>query len=341
MKTYTITLVCCFTLFANCTFGQYSSFKYQKKNHSSTDWYGQATKGARYITIGGGPALSNYFGDLTPKENFISNVLKVTRPGFSAFINYNWKAPLSFSGDLFYARIIGDDYNTSPEDGGSTRKYVRNLSFRNDLLGATVRGNYSLLTDKLEYYKRVDFNIYLSLGFSVFYSNPMAKIPNDTIFYTYAGDWVPLRPLGTEGQNNPETGVKKYSSIQVGIPVGIGMRLRLGYKTDLYLDASLTYMLSDYIDDIGEKYVDLGALESGVAKVMSDRSKEQTSSLKGETRDWDLINDYTEPYSYVSAYDGNTYNVFKGFGEDGAMRGGEANEFISLLTFKISYIISN
>jgi len=285
--------------------------------------------------------LSNYFGDLTPKENFIINTFKVTRPGFSAFINYNWKALLSFSGDLFYARIIGDDFNTLPEKGGSPRKYVRNLSFRNDLLGVTARGNFMILNDKLEYFKRLDFNIYLNAGVSFYYSNPKAKIPNDTIFSTYAGDWVPLRPLGTEGQNNPLTGVKKYSSVQVGIPVGIGMRFRLGYKTDLYLDTSLTYMLSDYIDDIGEKYVDLGALESIVAKVMSDRSKEKNSSLKDEPRDWDLINEYTEPYSYVSAYDGNTYNVLKGFGEDGAMRGGETNEFISLLSFRISYIISN
>jgi hypothetical protein len=340
VNTQTITLACCFMLFVNCSFGQYSSFKYQKKNHSSSDWYDQTTKGSRYLSIGGGPALSNYFGDLTPKENFFSNTFKVTRPGFSAFINYNWKAPLSFSGDLFYARIIGDDFNTSPEDGGSTRKYVRNLSFRNDLLGATVRGNYSLLTDKFEYYKRVDFNIYLSLGITLYYSNPMAKIPNDTA-YTNAGDWVLLRPLGTEGQNNPETGVKKYSSVQLGIPMGLGMRFRLGYRTDLYIDASLTYILSDYIDDIGEKYVDLGALDSGLARIMSDRSKEKTSSLTGEERDWDLINDYTEPYSYVSEFDGKTYHVFKGFGEDGATRGGPTHDLIGLLSFKISYIISN
>ncbi|MDZ7604817.1 MAG: hypothetical protein U5K79_04350 [Cyclobacteriaceae bacterium] len=328
-------------LFVNCSFGQYSTFKYEKKNHSSDAWYQSTTKESRYITIGGGPLVSTYVGDLTPKDKFIINALKVTRPGFSAFINYNWKAPFSFSGDLFYARIIGDDFNTSPEDGGSTRKYVRNLSFRNDLIGVTARGNFMILKDKFEYFKRLDFNIYLNAGISVYYSNPKAKIPNDSIYFTYAGDWVPLRPLGTEGQNNPLTGVKKYSSVQVGIPVGIGMRFRLGYKTDLYLDASFTYMLSDYIDDIGDKYVDLGALESGVAKVMSDRSKEKNSSQKDEPRDWDLINEYVEPYSYVSAYDGNTYNVFKGFGEDGAMRGGETNEFISSLSFRISYIISN
>jgi len=340
VNSHTIILACCFLLIVNCSFGQYSSFKYQRKNHSSEEWYQQSTKGSRYITIGGGPTLSAYFGDVTPKENFIMNTFKDIRPGFSAFFNYNWKAPISFSGDLSYSRIIGDDFNTSPEDGGSTRKYVRNLSFRNDLLGVTIRGNYSILNDKFEYFKRVNFNVYVNLGLSIYYSNPMAKIPNDTTF-SHPGDWVALRPLGTEGQNNPETGVKKYSSVQVGIPVGGGMRFRLGYRTDLYIDASLTYLLSDYIDDIGEKYVDLGALDGGLAKFMSDRSKQKTSSLKDEPRNWDLINDYTEPYSYVSAYDGETYNVFKGFGEDGATRGGPTHDLIGLLSFRISYIISN
>lgn len=327
-------------LFANCSFGQYSSFKYKRKNHSSADWYEQSTKGSHYLTIGGGPSLNAYFGDLTPKENLIVNAFKVTRPGFSAFINYNWKAPFSFSGDLFYSRIIGDDFNTSPEDGGSTRKYVRNLSFRNDMIGFTARGNYMLIKDRFEFFKRIDFNIYLNAGITLYYSNPMAKIPNDTI-YTNAGDWVALRPLGTEGQNNPATGVKKYSSVQVGIPVGGGMRFRLGYKTDLYIDASLTYILSDYIDDIGEHYVDLGALESGLAKFMSDRSRQKTSALSGDERDWDLINDYTEPYSYVSVYDGETYNVFEGFGHEGATRGGPGHDLVGLLSFRISYIISN
>jgi len=340
MNTRTITLACCFILITGYSFGQYSSFKYKKKNHSSSDWYEQSTKGSRYLTIGGGPIFSAYFGDLTPKENFIINSFKVIRPGFSAFVNYNWKAPLSFSGDLFYARIIGDDFNISPADGGSTRKYVRNLSFRNDLLGVTARGNFTLLNDKFEYFKRLNFNAYLNIGLSLYYSNPMAKVPYDTAD-SKTGDWVALRPLGTEGQNNPDTGMKKYSSVQIGIPVGFGMRFRLGYRTDLYVDASLTYLLSDYVDDIGEEYVDLGALEGGLAKVMSDRSKEATASMKEEFRDQQIIADYTDPYRYVSAYDGKTYNVFEGFGHDGATRGGPTHDLIGVLSFRISYIISN
>ena len=335
-------LVSFFLLASWQTYGQYSDFKYKKKNHSSDAGFLNATKQTKYFSGGMGLNLLTYFGDLTPNEKIVINAFKVTRPGISAFVNYNYSSNIFFTGELLYGRITGDDFNSDPYKT-STRKYVRNLNFRNDLVGLTLSGNFNIFQDPFEYFKRRDFNIYLKAGFAVFYSDPKAKVlgnPDDGATLDQAKNWVSLRPLGTEGQNNPELGGKKYSAIQLGIPFGGGVRIRLGHRTDLCLEASLYYLLTDYIDDIGSSYVDLGALDSDLVRQLSDRSQESIAAVKNEMRDLEIIDSSTTPYTYVSAYDGETYTVYEGFGQEGGIRGADRNDLFVLTSFKFSYIFT-
>lgn len=319
-------------------FAQHSDFKYKKKNHSSESWYLRTTHEARYLSGGAGIHFLTYFGDLTPTEKNLKNAIKVTRPGVSVFADYHFSNMFGLKGELLYGRITGDDYNTSPYDEeSSNRKYIRNLSFRNDVVGLSFHGYMNILNDPFEYFKRRDYNFYLLAGISLYYSNPKAKVPEP---FENAGDWVALRPLGTEGQNHPEIG-KKYSAIQLGIPFGLGVRFRLGYKLDLNLEGSLTYILSDYIDDIGDSYVDLGAIDSDLGKALSDRSREEIAVIKEKTRDQEIIDNQTKNYEYVSKFDGETYSVYQGFGHEGAKRGGERPDLMTIGSIKISYIFTN
>jgi len=323
---------------------QQSQYKYLRKNHSLEQGYKKAIQYSRYFSGGIGFNLLNYFGDATPAEKLLKNTIKVTRPGVSAFINYNFSRSVFFKGELIYGRITGDDFNTSPyAESSSQRKYVRNLSFRNDLVGLSLIGNYNLFQDPFEYFKRRNYNIYFFTGLSIYYSNPKAKVPEQSIEgnpFENAGEWVALRPLGTEGQNHPDIG-NKYSTIQVGIPLGVGVRVRLGYRLDFSAEVSVQYILSDYIDDIGTSYVDLGVFENELAKTMSDRSKEEKAVINNELRDQDIINESTQDFVYESKYDGKTYTVYKGFGHEDALRGGERQDLIAITSFKISYIFAN
>jgi len=106
-------------------------------------------------------------------------------------------------------------------------------------------------------------------------------------------------------------------------------------------EGTLTYILSDYIDDLSSNYVDLGIFEDEIAKAMADRSQEKIAVLKNKLRDQDIILESTENFTYESAYDGNSYTVFEGFGHEGAIRGGDKNDIITSLSFKISYIFTN
>lgn len=319
-------------------FPQYTDYKYKKKSHSSNSGYLKTTKESRYFSGGAGVHFYTYVGDLTPKEQIIINSIKVTRPGISVFADYHFSNRFGAKGELSYGRITGDDFNTSPDvQGSSTRHYVRNLSMRNDMVGLSFLGYMNLLSDPFEYFKRRDYNVYLLTGISIYYSNPKAKIPEP---FETAGEWVALRPLGTEGQNHPEIG-NKYSAIQLGIPFGLGVRIRMGYRLDLNLEASIQYILSDYIDDIGSSYVDLGAIEGSLAKALSDRSKEDYAVMKDELRDQEIIDESTQRYVYESKYDGRTYYVYKGFGHEDGIRGGERHDMIGITSFKISYIFAN
>jgi hypothetical protein len=334
MPTKRYILILAFLSHALMASAQYTKFKYKRKNHSTEKGFVHTTRQAKYLSGGLGLNIQSYFGDLTPNERFLLNGLKTLRPGATAFASYNFSPILFFSGELSYGRIVGDDFNADPE-GASARKYVRNLSFRNDLFGLTLRANVHVLPDPFEYYKRKDFNLYFFSGISFFYSNPKAKVPESGKTgepFENAGEWVALRPLGTEGQNHPDYG-SSYSPVQVGIPFGGGLRFKLAHRLDLIVEGSLHYILSDYIDDIGTTYPDLGVFDNELAKALSDRSMETIAVIKGKPRDQQAIENATQKYTYESMYDGDLYTVFRGFGEDGGIRGGDINDLIATFSF--------
>ena len=343
MKTRALIFIALLFIGLNTAFSQFSDFKFKKKNHSTEEGYLKTSRQSRYIYGGLGISINSYFGDLTPNQKYLKNALKVARPGASAFVNYNFNANLFFSADMVYTRIIGDDFNSDPYHSSiSTRKYVRNLSFKNDLFGLTLRANANLLSDPFEYFKRRDYNIYFFAGISLYYSNPKSKVPEvgiGGIALENAGAWRPLRSLGTEGQNHSAIG-NKYSMLQLAIPFGIGFRYRISHRFDILAEGTIRYLLSDYIDDLGGNYVDLGVFDNDLARSFSDRSMEEKAALKGKDRDWQVILDYTNDYVYESGYDGNVYTVFEGFGHEGAIRGGDKNDLIASLSFKISYIFT-
>ena len=343
MKIKVCLLLGILALFSTSIYAQYSDFKYKRKNHSTEAGYAKAVKQSKYLSGGLGVSLNSYFGDLTPNQKYLKNSFKTVRPGLTAFGSYNYNGHLFFSADLLYQRIIGDDFNSETNHSSiSARKYIRNLSFRNDMFGINLRANANLFGDPYEYYMRSDYNVYFFTGISVIYSNPKSKTPEqsrDGVPFDNAGEWIALRELGTEGQNHSST-QDIYSSVQFGIPVGLGFRYKLNHKIDLFAEVALSYILSDYIDDVGGNFVDLGIFEDELAKALSDRSAEEMAMLKNEMRDMEFVLQSTDEYTYESIHDGNSYTVFDGFGHEGAPRGGDKNDIITSLSFKISYIFT-
>jgi hypothetical protein len=302
-----------------------------------------AFKKHRYFRAGGGFHLMNYVGDLSPSDKIIPTDLKMTRPGLSVWMSYKWSPRTSVRVDLLMGRLMGDDFQSFDlEDSGGSSLFIRNLSFRNDIIEFSTTFQFDLFRDFQPFFKRRVFNLYILGGAAVFYHNPKGKVPEfgtDNVRFSNYGQWVALRPLGTEGQNSPHYNVSAYNPVQLAIPFGGGFSMKIGERTDLNFEINYRILFTDFIDDVSGRYVDLGALDSELAKAMSDRSTEKTAIIDESRRPLSEIIETTGTYTYPSQYDGRVYTVLKGYGSEGGTRGGSNNDVYLSTSLKLSYIL--
>jgi hypothetical protein len=324
--------------------GQLKAKKIRKNNRRISNYKGTQSfsKHQQYQKIGIAVNAMNYFCEMAPASGFASTDIKFTRPGISIWGSHRfgprWTAEAAYS----WGTVRGSDYVAAePKDNTAVYRHVRNLSFRNRIseLSATVTADW--FKNFATYISRVQLTPYAFAGVAVMYHNPQAQV-NENSSLPEAGQWVKLKPLGTEGQTSEFYDKKEYSNIQIAIPLGIGVRYRLNQVLDVSFQFGIRYLFTDYIDDVSGNYVDLGALDSDLAREMSDRSRELTGG-DNQPRDFTRIDEVTREQTYVSPYDGNTYTVFAGYGSDthpDNIRGNIKNDDVLLYTqIRISYIL--
>ncbi len=323
----------------------------KKKNRRISTYKGGSIhfdKNKRYIIGGISLNAMNYFGDLAPKSQITSTDLSFTRPSIGLYLGYRYTPNLTLRASLSWGRLRGGDFESAdPEDSESgVFRYVRNLHFRNDIKELAIVGQYDLYGNHGTFLNRVDFTPYIFAGVAVFHHNPKAMAPDvdkTGAALPEAGQWVALRPLGTEGQNSEHYNVDPYGTIQVSIPFGIGARVRLDKRFDFEFEIGYRYLFTDYIDDVSGMYVDLGALDSELARAMSDRSNETNDVISGESRDLNNIIG-TRREVYTSRFNGETYRVVPGYGSDNHPdnnRGFSTDKDIYIVTsFKLTYVLT-
>jgi hypothetical protein len=123
-------------------------------------------------------------------------------------------------------------------------RWIRNLSFRNDIKELSFTGIFDLFENRQSFQKRPDYTPYGFLGLAAIYHNPRTL---------YNGSWVALQPLQTEL-------VKPYSSLQVVIPMGLGFRYKLDKQWDIAFEIGWRWTFTDYLDDVSGNYVDKGRI---------------------------------------------------------------------------------
>ncbi|MEQ9006851.1 MAG: hypothetical protein RLP12_03135, partial [Ekhidna sp.] len=149
-----------------------------------------------------------------------------------------------------------------------------------------------------------------------------------------AGEWVSLKPLGTEGQNLGI--VEPYKNIEFAIPVAVGAQMRIP-NTELTagLEFGFRYLFTDYIDDVSTNYVSLDQFGSDdLARIMSDRASVPFSS-KGEARDLTNLRIINNSGFHNYYIEGNV-----GTGIAGSKRGNpDNNDMIFITQIKVSYVL--
>ncbi|MFH1004173.1 MAG: DUF6089 family protein [Bacteroidota bacterium] len=218
--------------------------------------------------IGANIGAANYLGEIGGKEKnargFIADIkFSQTRPSLGGFVRYKIRRNIYFRGNLAWNRISGaDNLSTNPGRMG------RNLSFRNDILEASIIGQYTFfnITDLGRTYRyQNDIRVYVFTGVTGFYHNPEAK---------YKGSWEKLQPLHTEGQGIIE-GVKEYKLFQFAIPMGAGLFFTIGKRYRIGWEFNYRTTFTDYLDDVSTVYpANPSVLGSDLSQALSNRNPE-------------------------------------------------------------------
>lgn len=209
------------------------------------------------LEAGGFAGISTYFGDLQ-QVRFEKDE---AHPAYGGFLRYRPSPRWAFKAQFYKGQISGSDANYT---GLNIRK--RNLSFRSPVLEAGLQAELSLA----RFGERESFKAspYIFSGASLFYFNPQAP---------FNGTWVPLQPLGTEGQGLPEY-PEPYKLVQVSIPLGVGFQFAVAQAVFFGFELGFRKTFTDYLDDISANYPDLALLASHnpMAAELSFRSPEYT-----------------------------------------------------------------
>lgn len=256
---------------------------------------------AQKAEIGVFGGVTNYLGDLSP----VAFAPSETRWAAGIVYKYNPRWHFSIRAAATYGLISGSD---ARNNAGQAYRIRRNLSFRSYITEASLMGEWNIWGWQGESYTRT-FTPYLEAGFAIFHFNPQAY---------YNGGWVNLQPLGTEGQGLPShKGIIPYRLTQVSIPLGIGVKVRLGEHWCIAADCALRKTFTDYLDDVSTFFpnrAEMLAVKGQVALDLSDRSYEvATDSTKLHFSNGQIRGDLTNKDWYFFPGITITYklNVYK------------------------------
>jgi hypothetical protein len=292
-----------------------------------------------YNSLGVSLNAFNYYGDLAPKPTRFSTDITFTRPALGFSFTHRFGPRYQVSAGFMYGTLSGSDSKSADKDDASNGvfRYQRNLSFRNRIKEFSVVGTLDLFENQATYISRVKWTPFAFLGVAVFHHNPMAQVPDTDLKgnpLANAGEWIPLQPLGTEGQNGGlqegdiNYGIKPYKLIQLAIPFGAGVRFRINEVMDFSAELSFRYCFTDYLDDVSKNYVDLSVFGNDeLAKAMSYRTNEVADPSR-------LVPTPTR--------DGDTYDLLPGYGQEyhENYRGHSSDRDIYMVTsFRLSYIL--
>ncbi len=252
----------------------------------------------RYVRneVSFGVGASNFLGDLGGAKGIGTHGIKdlklaMTRPSIQLGYKYMITPGFSVKGTFIWGYLNGDDANTK-----NVIRNNRNLSFRSVIGELSVLGEFYPWGERVTpKYKIVGVNgnktftvmPYFYTGIGVTFFNPKAELN---------GSWVPLQPLGTEGQGlagRPD----KYKRVTMIFPFGMGLKYLIDKHWSLSFDISLRYTLSDYIDDVSTTYYfpdQIQAANGGDAGVLSDRAIDPSLGLSGVNAYGNGVNNYLQ-----------------------------------------------
>lgn len=293
------------------------------------------------IGLAGGAV--NYVGDLGNERCFpYSSVNQGYQLTIRNFLNngQTGKQNKPFSMELRFSwhRLQYDETEAiGSKKGIHLRNYLRGIGFRNDLFGAAVNVTYTFYNKRFSSLHEQKICYFLLAGVGVYHGIPKADLfHGDAALanrYHYWSDGtvrdaaentnVPANIIGkdgdyetnlqewkTEGQGgSTELGQNKsYHTTNIGFPLGFGVRYGMSKKMTLSMEFDYYYFLTDYLDDVSDRYATYNELKSSftdpeeyeTAKYISDPSGVGTNGIIGKGTSIRGNPKKNDSYTYVS-----------------------------------------
>jgi len=249
-----------------------------------------------YSTAGFGIGTASYYGDMNGYSRPVASTFRMMRWNLTGNYTYHFSPRFAARAAFTWARLASDDYNMNIKGPRNVDVYLdRNLHFRNDVKEFSAVGILKLIPDNRTSDRRPVFSPYLFAGIGLIAHNPVARLPAEQIApdQYQKGDWVKLKPLGTEGQGNPGY-EDPYSVINLAIPLGFGFRYKINERFDVSAEVGFRFTTTDYLDDVKGNHADPGLL-SPEARIMANRSQELVTARKLNDRSLYLGSGYGTP----------------------------------------------
>lgn len=228
--------------------------------------------------------VSNYFGTLT------YNLADRDEYNFSIGLygQYNMNKWLSFRATFQYLKISGNEIGDGDPD-----RARRALNFKNNIVEGALTAHWHVL--KYGTSRGEKFTPTIFAGIGIFRNAPMSQIylystdENEPVYLTYKQDrfyydgtgdpvWIPLRPVGIEGQTvggvDPEgdelsnsihadlfagrEAPKQFKKVQVSFPIGVSLDYIIYNKWVISAELGVRITTTKYLDGYGGYYWDRG-----------------------------------------------------------------------------------
>ncbi|MBL7849433.1 MAG: outer membrane beta-barrel protein [Cyclobacteriaceae bacterium] len=212
---------------------------------SSQSFY--AMRRPRSLIFVGGVGTSTYLGELANPGDYLD-----AKPTMSVGLQYYLNRRISVRADFTWFQLSGDD---AKADEGSRKK--RNLNFYSNNFEMTAVGIINLYPHGRTFYQRPAFNVYGFAGIGLLYFNPKTE---------YQGTTYSLSDLKTE--------LVSYSTVTPVIPMGLGLRFRLGPFMNLSFEGGYRKTFTDYLDDVSTVHNAASKFSDPIAAALSDRRPE-------------------------------------------------------------------
>ena len=207
-----------------------------------------------------GAGANNFLGDLGGANQVGTNGLRdfdfpAIRPDFYVGYRYRTTKQTAIKTNLVYAFLSGDDKLTKERF-----RQNRNCNFRSPVIELSSQFEYVVGRERpghiynlkgIHGWRYIQIQTYFFAGVGIMYFNPKGELN---------GNWYALKPMSTEGEGLLPSR-KKYSSIQLIIPFGMGFKYALSTDWSVGIEYGVRKTFTDYIDDVSKTYVNPNYLE--------------------------------------------------------------------------------